>query len=148
MNKKDRYRKNVAIIVVDSDGFILVGERSDIPGQWQLPQGGVDKNESSEDAMWRELKEETGLSYEDVVIKNRSENIRYEYPEAVKLSKKMEGQIQQYFLLEIKPCAKKPVPGAEFNRFRWYDSERIIKNIVDFKKSAYKIAFKQLLGEK
>lgn len=136
------------MIVVDSDGHILVGERSDNPGQWQIPQGGVDENESFEDAMWRELEEETSLSSEDVILKNKSRDICYEYPKDIKIRRKMEGQLQYYFLLKIKPHAKTPVPGAEFNRFRWDSSEKIIRNIVDFKKSAYKIAFEQLLGEK
>lgn len=58
-----RFRDNVgAILRRPADGHILLCERLKPAGIWQLPQGGVDPGESKEEAIWRELGEELGLS--------------------------------------------------------------------------------------
>jgi putative (di)nucleoside polyphosphate hydrolase len=62
----ERYRRCAAAIVFNSKGQVLCGERSDRPGSWNMPQGGIEKKESVESAASRELFEETGLrSIED-----------------------------------------------------------------------------------
>lgn len=61
MVRGERYRRCACAVVFDDRGMILVGERSDRPGSWNMPQGGIEKNESLEDAASRELYEETGI---------------------------------------------------------------------------------------
>src|SRR5258708_28575395 len=56
-----KFRPNVAAIVRRSNGRILVGERSDRPGCWQFPQGGIKNSETPEQALQRELQEEISL---------------------------------------------------------------------------------------
>ena len=56
-----RYRANVAILLLDAEERVLICERAKIPDAWQFPQGGVDKGESLEDALFREVREEIGL---------------------------------------------------------------------------------------
>ena len=56
------FRAGVVIIVRGLDDRLLAFERGDVPGQWQLPQGGLDVNETPVAAAWRELHEETGLA--------------------------------------------------------------------------------------
>ena len=52
----------VAAAVVRDNHVLLVQEaRGPYKGQWGLPKGYVDQNESIENAVLRELKEETGL---------------------------------------------------------------------------------------
>src|SRR5687767_13981343 len=53
------FRAGVVAVVRRADGRVLAFERADLPGQWQLPQGGLDRGESPEQAAWRELEEET-----------------------------------------------------------------------------------------
>jgi len=48
-------------VVRRGDGRVLAFERADRPGQWQLPQGGLERGETPVEAAWRELGEETGL---------------------------------------------------------------------------------------
>ena len=55
-------RTGVGIVLLNSENKVFVGKRIDNPqNAWQMPQGGVDKNEHLLDAAKRELKEETGI---------------------------------------------------------------------------------------
>lgn len=121
-----RYRPNVAALMVNAAGNLLICERSTIPGAWQFPQGGVDAGESLEQALFREVREEIGLKPADYDIVSRRDGYRYLYPETVrriKLSKHgSHGQEQTYFLCELKPTAA-PVNvkqrNPEFRAYRW-----------------------------
>ena len=56
-------RKGVGIIVLNKNNEVFVGKRRDNPiDKWQMPQGGIDLNESPLDAMKRELVEETSIT--------------------------------------------------------------------------------------
>ena len=50
-------RIGVGVIVLNKENKVFVGKRKDNPvNKWQMPQGGVDKNEDLLSAMKRELK--------------------------------------------------------------------------------------------
>lgn len=63
----DGYRPNVGIVICNSHGQVFWARRY---GQhsWQFPQGGIDEGETPEQAMYRELYEEVGLTKKDVRI--------------------------------------------------------------------------------
>src|SRR5207237_1000913 len=52
------YRHGVVAVVRNPDGLLLIGERSDLPGTWQFPQGGRMPGETPEETLARELTEE------------------------------------------------------------------------------------------
>ena len=57
------YRKCVGVMVLNHEGKVWAGRRikegntesSGSPMLWQMPQGGIDKGETAEDAAYREL---------------------------------------------------------------------------------------------
>ncbi len=95
-----RYRPNVAAILQNSDGHILICERSDIPGAWQFPQGGVDPGETDIQALEREMMEELSLSPGDYKVISKKGKYRYLIGEG-KTKKGFHGQEQEYFLLQL-----------------------------------------------
>ena len=66
MNNKS-YRKGVGIIIVNSDLQFFLGKRIGADA-WQFPQGGIDEGETPEEALYRELYEETGLERDKIEI--------------------------------------------------------------------------------
>ena len=61
-------RIGVGAIVLNNKNKIFVGKRKDNPvNKWQMPQGGVNKNESFLTAMKRELDEETSIKSIQVI---------------------------------------------------------------------------------
>ena len=65
MKKKNQdlpLRIGVGIVVLNKENKVFVAKRIDNPKNfWQMPQGGIDKNENYYDAAIRELREETSI---------------------------------------------------------------------------------------
>ena len=60
--KKLPLRSGVGIIVLNKENKVFVAKRIDNPKNfWQMPQGGINKNEDFFTAALRELKEETSI---------------------------------------------------------------------------------------
>lgn len=115
------YRPNVAAIVRDESGRILLGERTDHPDSWQFPQGGTDPGESAEDALPRELREEISLEPGDYRIVDRRGPYRYLFTGG-RRKDGYRGQEQTYFLLDlVAACEKVNVAtrDPEFRSIRW-----------------------------
>lgn len=153
MNIKVRegYRPNVAMIVINKDNKVLICRRRNTQ-TWQFPQGGIDPNENIQEAMYRELFEEVGLSKEDVNIIGESKKmITYDIPITLRskvLGGKFKGQDQKWFLLkttkdEIKINLNNEVI-PEFEEFEWVSYWRALDRIIDFKKEAYRQALTEL----
>ena len=81
-NKKDLpLRKGVGIVLLNQQNKVFVGKRIDNANNfWQMPQGGVDNEESYLDAAKRELLEETGIKTIEI-IKEVQEWLSYNLPE-------------------------------------------------------------------
>ncbi len=143
MNK--RYRRNVAAIVINSEGKVLACERSDVAGAWQIPQGGIEDGEDPQDALVRELEEEIGTS--DVeIIGSLPAPLRYDWPEHL-FKRGYHGQEQNYFLVRLNPNAKIDLSASpehiEFAACCWMSVSEFISCISGFKAEAYKEALRQ-----
>ena len=137
-------RNGVGIVVLNKENKVFVAKRIDNPNNfWQMPQGGVNKNEDYLTAAFRELKEETGI--ENVqLIKEIDGFIKYELPPkllGIIWKGKYKGQEQKWFIMkflgkdsEINIKTKHP----EFLEWKWIDLDRITDTVVDFKLEVYK----------
>jgi len=149
MNKKPQkklFRKNVAAVIVDQKGLILTGHRRGMENDtWQLPQGGIDKMETPDQAVLREIEEETGVS--KITFKQRTNDwLYYEFPEGVKRkNEKHLGQRQIYFKFLINEEDKKSIkPSRELDKFEFVNVKMVLNRVVDFKKDVYQKAFEEL----
>ena len=97
-------RHGVGIIVLNKKNEVFVGKRKDNPiDKWQMPQGGIDTNETPLNAMKRELKEETSIT-KIKVLKEIEKSFEYELPPNLlgKIWKgKYRGQKQKWFIVKF-----------------------------------------------
>lgn len=116
-----RYRLNVAAILQNREGKILIGERVKVRGAWQFPQGGVDEGETLEEALSRELAEEISVKPRHYRVLQRKGPYRYAFGNG-KLVKGFHGKEQHYFLAEF-IGSKKDIDvhtaHPEFRATRW-----------------------------
>ena len=141
-----RYRSNVAALVVNAAGSLLICERATVPGAWQFPQGGVEDGETLEQALSREVREEVGLEPRHYKVLRRRDGYRYLYPANVRAKKIRKhgshGQEQTYFLCRLKASApqinvdQKP---QEFRAYRWIQPEEFdLDWLPAFKRDVYR----------
>jgi len=145
------YRANVGIILSNWEGSVLwckrVGQNA-----WQFPQGGILMNETPQQAMYRELREETGLLQEHVeVIGSTREWLHYRLPRHLIRRHALPcciGQKQVWFILRLTgnedcvrlDCSVKP----EFDRWCWVDYWYPMDRVVFFKRQVYRRALREL----
>ena len=136
------YRPCVGIALFNSSGHVFVGERIDTPGAWQMPQGGVDKGEPIERAVFRELHEETGVKNAEL-LELSSEPIRYDLPEHLShlCGGKYAGQEQFWsamrFMGSEADINLNTHTPPEFARWQWVPLSDTLEMIVPFKRSVY-----------
>ena len=136
-------RNGVGIIVLNKDNKVFIAKRIDNPKNfWQMPQGGVEKNEDYLAAAFRELNEETSIK-NIKLIKELDGLIDYELPHhllGIIWKGKYRGQRQKWFLMkflgedkEINIKTKHP----EFLDWKWIELDKITDIVVDFKLKVY-----------
>ena len=137
------YRSGVGIVVLNKNNKVFVARRIDNPKNfWQMPQGGVDKNEDFLTAALRELDEETSIKSVEL-IKELDGFITYNLPDhllGIIWKGKYKGQTQKWFVMrfigedsEININTKHP----EFLEWKWVELSEITKLVVNFKLELY-----------
>ncbi len=143
-------RIGVGVIVLNNKNQVFVGKRKDNPiDKWQMPQGGVDNNESFIDAMKRELYEETSIKNIQV-LKELDGWLKYELPEDLvgKIWKgKYRGQKQKWFITRFTGNEREinlKTKYQEFIDWKWIEKDELPEVIVDFKKEVYQNLLREL----
>lgn len=151
MIDSDGFRPNVGIILCNKQRQLFWAKRI---GQdaWQFPQGGIDTNETPEEAMYRELGEEVGLKPHHVSLLGSTDDwLRYRLPRRY-IRKNSNpvciGQKQRWYLLRVN-CHESDFcldhsPKPEFDHWRWVKYWYPVDKVVYFKRKVYADALKQL----
>lgn len=148
----DGYRPNVGIVLSNDLGQVLWARRVGGRDAWQFPQGGINEDESLEEAMFRELHEEVGLTADRVeILAHTRDWLHYRLPRRLRRynsSPGFKGQKQKWFLLRML-CddALVRVNGTtkpEFDHWRWVSYWYPVCQVVDFKREVYRRALKEL----
>ncbi len=145
------YKPNVAAILRNTRGRILICERLGVDGAWQFPQGGIDDGETAEQALIREVWEEIGVHAEDIQIIEKRGPYRYLYGNG-RIKRGHHGKEQFYFLCnytaldaQINVDTKHP----EFQAFRWIAPEDFqLAWLPEMKREVYRAVFADFFSAK
>jgi putative (di)nucleoside polyphosphate hydrolase len=137
------YRRGVGIALFNHAGQVFVAQRLDNPGPaWQMPQGGIDKDELPLDAAWRELHEETGITSAELLAETKGW-LTYDLP--ADLAKTLwkgryRGQEQKWYAFRFTGEEREiDIEGEhpEFSAWKWVDFRTVPELIVPFKRPLY-----------
>jgi putative (di)nucleoside polyphosphate hydrolase len=143
----DGFRPNVAMVILNDDSQVFWAKRSSNDG-WQFPQGGMRSDETPVEAMYRELREETGLHAGQVKMLGSTPGwLRYQLPKRYQRSNSKPhciGQKQVWFLLKLLDGDEKidlqTTGEPEFREFKWVDFWYPADNVIRFKRRVYRQA--------
>jgi putative (di)nucleoside polyphosphate hydrolase len=148
---QDGFRPNIGIILSNDERQLLWARRLSRSG-WQFPQGGIDPDETPEQALYRELREEIGLEAEHVDIIGHTRGwLRYRLPPRFIRRHSQPlciGQKQIYYLLrftgEEYHFRLDTTSSPEFDRWRWVDYWAPVAEVIYFKRAVYDRALTEL----
>ena len=139
------YRPCVGVVLTHPDGRVFAGQRADMDTPaWQMPQGGMDAGETTLEAAYRELEEETGVGRAHVRLMGETADwYRYDLPPEVVPTRwkgRYRGQAQKWVRFEL--TAPDDVidlqhKDVEFSDWAWMDAGTLLGLIVPFKRPIY-----------
>ncbi len=149
MNESElTFQSNVAGILRNREGKILICERLNIRGAWQFPQGGVDEGETPEQALVRELWEEISLDAGDFKIVSKRDGYRYVFPGGKRRGH--HGKDQIYFRCDFLADDSKinvETGHPEFRAWKWIAPSEFRKEwLPAMKREVYAAVFRDFFG--
>jgi putative (di)nucleoside polyphosphate hydrolase len=143
LEPKPGYRRGVGVMLLNPDRQVLVARRIDMPSEaWQMPQGGIDADESPATAALRELREEIGTDKADILAESRSW-LNYDLPPELSATLwrgRFRGQTQKWFLARFTGTDADidlETEHPEFLAWRWAALDDLPDLIVPFKRALY-----------
>lgn len=151
MSKKEKYRRGVGVMLLNREGKVFVGARIDNTDEaWQMPQGGIAKDEKPWATALRELEEETGIPPTLVErVSATPERLKYDLPKELRgklWGGKYVGQDQDWYLAKFlgdDGDVNIQTEDPEFREWKWIEPQQLPELIVPFKRELYR----QLLRE-
>lgn len=112
-------KKVVNAIIIDLEKVLVIKRKRGLhSGKWAFPGGIVNKNETSQEALRREVKEEIGLQ----IVKILNKIANYEY-----LRENKEQTFGESYLVEVKDKTKITILKKEILEFKWASLEELEK---------------------
>ncbi|MCB0335629.1 MAG: NUDIX domain-containing protein [Bdellovibrionales bacterium] len=148
MNNKLPLRPNVCLLIYNQDRKLFVGERAGSPGVWQLPQGGVGKKNSLEEAALREAHEEMGVPYEMLAFRallKATHEYEFSDPPHYALNK-WRGQKQNFCLIEFTGSDQDidlEFHEPEFSNFQWIELDQVLSVVEEKRRAGYRPALEE-----
>ena len=131
-------------MVFNKDGNIFCGQRLDNKAEaWQLPQGGINEDELTLDAGYRELKEETSIT-NVTFVSEYPEWLSYDIPLPLinnLWGGKYRGQTQRWLLFYFSGQEEEiniNTSDPEFKNWIWIKPSELPEKAISFKKNVYK----------
>jgi putative (di)nucleoside polyphosphate hydrolase len=143
------YRQGVGVMLINASKQVFVAKRIDMTSEaWQMPQGGIDKGETPEEALWRELGEEIGTQKAKLLGESKGW-YNYDLPDAL-IPKiwggRFRGQQQKWFVMEFTGQDSDiniETHEPEFSEWKWVDAHTLPDIIVPFKRDLYTALIKE-----
>ena len=112
---------------------------------WQMPQGGIDGNETEEQAMRREMFEEVGIKSHYKLTGVSKKLLSYDLPKEIIIfvwNGRYVGQKQRLFFCkfigEDSMINLNTDQNPEFYKWKWVEPTKCVDMAVPFKKSLYR----------
>lgn len=136
------FRASVGAVIANGSGQVLAFERADIEGAFQLPQGGLEEGEDPLDAVYREIREETGIDRSKLAFAaEHPEWLVYALDKENGGKKHGRGQVQKWYLFRFvgdESDIDLSGPGnPEFRSWKWTTLDDLIPTVPSFRKPVY-----------
>jgi len=136
-------RPNVCMLVYNDQYRLFLGERHGEIGVWQLPQGGVEGKNTSEESVLRELEEELGAKKDKFqIVKQLQSKHEYDWEEPPDYAKgKWRGQSQTFWVVKFHgqdSDINLETEHPEFSNFMWATTEEIMQTAEAKRIGGYK----------
>lgn len=146
------FRAGVGTVIYNHNDQVVLFERAKYPiGIWQFQQGGIDINEDTETTLWRELKEEVGLSKTDFTDVHELPfwTVYQDQNSISDTSKSRLGQAHKWYFLKLNPDTEIDLSKADDNEasaFKWVTFAEAIAVTSENKKHVYQSLETYFLG--
>jgi thiosulfate/3-mercaptopyruvate sulfurtransferase len=135
------FRRGVVGVPVNEKGEILMFERADHVNSWQFPQGGIEGEETEEEALYRELFEEIGVRGARV-LRRGDFTTTYDWIKGEKKGRR--GQRHWWFLVELSSEPNLARGDGSFSSYEWVKPELAVERVIDWKQAAMREGLRAL----
>jgi putative (di)nucleoside polyphosphate hydrolase len=145
--KRKPYRLGAVAVFINEHGNVLLCKRRNNT-EWRFPQGGLERGENFEQALYREMMEELGNNEFEILFESEM-LISYDFLPSMRQRrrKRYRGQRQKWFLCCYKHGMGPDLENAldkEFEEYSWVRPKEAIAATAFFKQTTYESGLAQL----